>query len=109
MNFNIFPTRRFERELKRFTKKFPSIKSEFATLIETLIDNPKTGEPIGKDCYKIRLAIASKSKGKSGGARVITYTYFQNRTIYLLTIFDKSEKDNISDKELGQLIKELKL
>jgi hypothetical protein len=55
--------------------------------------------------YKIRLAIASKGKGKSGGARVITYVKITADTIFLTSIYDKSEKNTISDKELEQIFK----
>jgi mRNA-degrading endonuclease RelE of RelBE toxin-antitoxin system len=109
MNYNIFPTRQFERELKRYVKKFPSLKKEYADLITSLKENPESGEPLGKHCYKIRLAISSKGKGKSGGARIITYIYLQRVTIYLLTIYDKSEKQDVTDGELKAMIKSLKL
>jgi hypothetical protein len=56
-------------------------------------------------CYKIRLAIKSKGKGKSGGARVITYYYIVKNTVYLLAIYDKSNQTNISDKELAELLR----
>ncbi|TBT96508.1 hypothetical protein CWI39_3753p0020, partial [Hamiltosporidium magnivora] len=77
MSYNIFPTHRFEKELKRLAKKFPSLKNEFAELIRELLVNPESGTFIGNNCYKIRLAIGSKGKGKSGGARVITYLYIE--------------------------------
>lgn len=73
MSYNIIPTRRFGKEMKRLVKKYPSLKSEFANLIDQLSNNPITGTYIGRDCYKIRLAITSKGKGKSGGARIITH------------------------------------
>nr|WP_255353670.1 type II toxin-antitoxin system RelE/ParE family toxin [Pedobacter sp. R20-19] len=62
---------------------------------------------MGKNCFKIRIAITSKGKGKSGGARVITNFIITESTVYLLSIYDKSEQDNISDKELLELLKEI--
>ncbi len=59
---------------------------------------------MGRGCYKIRLSIASKGKGRSGGARVVTCVYAVEEIVWLLTIFDKSEKSNISDKELKALV-----
>lgn len=67
------------------------------------------GDEVLKDCYKIRMAITSKGKGKSGGARIITFVYVLAETIYLLSIYDKSETVTISDKELRELIKSLLL
>ncbi len=105
MSFNIKTISVFERQAKRLMKKFPSLKKEIQTLISELKDEPIKGTSIGHDCYKIRLAIASKGKGKSGGARVITHLVYKNETIYLLTIFDKSDIENLSDKNILELIK----
>ena len=107
MNYNVIATVRFEKEMKRLTKKFPSLKAEYATLIEDLEQNPEKGTPLGNNCFKIRLAIASKSRGKSGGARVITNFYVENDTVYLLSIYDKNEKENITDKELKKLLSKI--
>ena len=93
--------------MKRLAKKYPSLKAEYIELVQSLKQEPEQGTPLGNNCYKIRLAIASKGKGKSGGSRVITYVQVLQTTVYLLTIFDKSEKENIPDKELEALLKEI--
>jgi len=77
-------------------------------LIEALEQDPITqGDSIGSNCYKIRLAISSKQKGKSGGARVIIHLVLSEKNVFLLSIYDKSEKEDISDKELKALLKEI--
>jgi hypothetical protein len=86
-------------------KKFPSLKKELQTLISELKKDPAKGTSIGHNCYKIRLAIASKGKGKSGGARIITHLVYKNDTVYLLSIYDKSGLENLSDKEIQEFIK----
>lgn len=68
--------------------------------------NPQSGVSIGKDCYKIRMKISSKKTGKSGGARVITYIKILAKKITLLDIYDKSEKESITDQELAELLKQ---
>lgn len=65
------------------------------------------GISLGNNCYKIRLSISSKGKGKSGGARIITYVIFNNYEVYLIAIFDKSEKENLSESEIKELLKHL--
>ena len=109
MSYSILPTHRFEKELKRLVKKFPSLKIEFKELIEEITKNAQAGTFIGNNCYKIRVAIESKGKGKSGGARAITYVYVESETIYLLTIYDKSEKENLKPNELNMMIESLEL
>lgn len=109
MSYNILPTYRFEKELKRLAKKFPSLKIEYASLVAEISENPEAGTFLGNSCYKIRLAIASKGKGKRGGARVITYLYIATETVYLLTIYDKGEKEDLKPNELTEMIDSLEL
>jgi mRNA-degrading endonuclease RelE of RelBE toxin-antitoxin system len=104
MSYKVKFIPKFERELKRLAKKYPSLKEDFSLLIISLKENPAQGTSLGNECYKIRMAITSKSKGKSGGARVITCCKIIQGTVYLLTIFDKSNQGNISDKELKELL-----
>jgi len=105
MSYNVKTIDVFERQAKRLIKKYVSLINEIRELIQELKQNPKSGNNIGNNCYKIRLAIASKGKGKSGGARVITNFVATEDTVYLLSIYDKSEKENLTGKELFELIK----
>ena len=107
MKYNVLTIPTFDRQLKRLSKKFFSLKAEYSILIEELEKNPKKGTPLGNNCFKIQLSIASKGRGKSGGARVITHFYIENKTVFLLAIYDKSEQANISDKELRELLAEI--
>ena len=104
MSYNVKTIIVFEKQAKRLIKKYPSLKTELISLIATLKDNPSHGTALGKDCFKIRISIASKGKGKSGGARIITHFIITDSTVYLLSIYDKSEKENLTDKELKELL-----
>ncbi|MBP8766341.1 MAG: type II toxin-antitoxin system RelE/ParE family toxin [Ferruginibacter sp.] len=104
MSYNVVTIPPFDRQLKRLVKKFPSLKVEYANLIESLELEPEQGTALANSCYKIRLAIKSKGKGKSGGARVITHVQVVENNIFLLAIYDKSEQEDISDKEIGYLL-----
>ena len=104
VNFNVRTIKKFERQARRLVKKYPSLKEEIGTLIEKLEKNPTCGTPLGHQCYKIRLAIASKGKGRVGGARVITYFILDESIVYLLSIYDKSEQVTITDSELTELL-----
>ena len=104
MPYNVITTPHFDREMKRLSKKYASLKNEYKALIEDLEENPEKGSALGNNLYKIRLAITSKSKGKSGGARVITYLRTKQGNIYLLSIYDNGERDTISDKEIIDIL-----
>jgi len=105
MSYSIKTIPRFEKNLKKLAKKYPSLKNEYIKLIQALKQNPKTGVALGNNCYKIRLAIASKGKGKSGGARVISHIVILEKSVYLLTIYDKTAQDTLTNKELKELLK----
>lgn len=104
MSFNVIATSHFERKLKRLSKKYKSLPGDLVPIIDKLENNPFYGISLGKNCYKIRVAISSKSKGKSGGGRMITYVRIASGMVFLMDIYDKSEQVNISDKELQILI-----
>jgi len=104
MSFNVKSITVFERQAKRLIKKYPSLKEELLTLIQKLKETPEQGKALGNHCFKIRIAIASKGKGKSGGGRIITNLAVTESTVYLLSIYDKSEKENLTDRELNELL-----
>ena len=97
--------------LQKLIKKFPSLKKELRDLETELLKNPEHGTPLGQNAVKVRLKISSKGKGKSGGARVITYLEtvlnIEETTVTLLAIYDKGETATITNKELSALIKNL--
>lgn len=107
MSYSVKTLPTFDKAIKKLAKKYKSLKAEYIELITSLKEDPTQGTSLGNNCYKIRLAIASKGKGKSGGARVITHVLVEDEVVYLLTMYDKSDKDNITDKELKVLLKAL--
>ena len=107
MSYFVRTTQKFEIEFKRLSKKYLSLAKEVFELILFLESNPTHGTPLGLGCYKLRLAIKSKGKGKSGGARIITYVHVTNKSVQLLSIYDKSEQDSIKMTELRELVSKL--
>ena len=108
MNYQIVTTEDFERNFKKLSKKYRSMNDDYEILINGLLSNPTMGDDLGDNTRKVRMAIASKNKGKSGGARVITCNVLVdviNAEIYLLTIYDKGERDSISKAEILHLKK----
>jgi mRNA-degrading endonuclease RelE of RelBE toxin-antitoxin system len=108
MPFELIPSPQFLKEAKVLAKKHASLREDLVALGLELVANPTIGEPLGKDCYKVRVAITSKGKGKSGGARVITCVKIVQERIFLLAIYDKSEMENIDDGILKERLKFVK-
>lgn len=106
MNYEVIVTENFRKLAKSLSKKHHSLKVDLSRLVESLEKEPNQGVYLGKDCYKIRMAISSKGKGKSGGARVITCVKIVSNTVFLLTIYDKSTTDSITEKEIDELLAE---
>ena len=107
MSFEINYSKKFKKELKRLRKRYSSILEDVNSLALQLSDNPFQGVDLGNGLRKIRLAITSKGKGKSGGARVISYNILvgeQDGHVLLLMIYDKSDRESLSDKELNDLV-----
>ena len=106
MSYNVELSANFKKEAKRLSKKYPSLKIELSELFEQLEENPTIGTPLGNDIYKIRLAIVSKNKGKSGGARVLSFVKVTENSVLLFSIYSKGEVDSLSDKKIQDLIKD---
>ena len=104
MSYNVLTIPPFDRQLKRLVKKYPSLKTEYVQLIETLEAEPIQGIALSNSCYKIRLAIKSKGRGKSGGTRVIAQVKVIESNVFLIAIYDKSEQEDISDNEIKYLL-----
>ncbi|AMR28016.1 addiction module toxin RelE [Hymenobacter psoromatis] len=105
----VIPLVEFNRRAKRLYKKYRSLFAELQQFATSLEANPTQGESLGAGLYKIRLASASKGGGKSGGFRVITYYVEQTvegETVYLVTIYDKSEAASIAKEELLKLLQQ---
>jgi len=98
----------FESRAKDLAKKYKSFVQDYETFLNELERNPFSGKPLGRHTYKHRMAIASKRKGKSGGARVITYNVQQQSQeevlVTLMSIYDKGEISNVTDSYLRSLI-----
>lgn len=106
----------FKKAAKPLIKKYRSFLDDLSVLEAELLENPDMGTSLGHNSYKIRLKVKSKGKGKSGGGRVISYlekdlaninVNRQKVVVNLITVYDKSEKKNITDMELRDLIESL--
>ena len=110
MKVTISTIEEFDRQARRLAKKYKSLKADLMILQKEIKENPFIGSDLGCGIRKIRLAIASKGKGKSGGARVLTLTVLvsEDAEVTLLTIYDKNEIENVSDEYIRWLIGEAK-
>ena len=107
MNYtiNIYPV--FKREFKRLNKRYQSLAEDLERLRDELLQNPEMGVDLGGGLHKVRMRISSKGKGKSGGARVITLLVqlsSEEKEIGFHYIYDKSERENITDSELREIL-----
>lgn len=106
MSYSIKTTPHFDKEVKRIAKKHKQIKSDLAKLIDDLETNPLMGTDLGQNIYKIRLSILGTNKGKSGGARVITYVAVINEIVFLSDIYLKNEHDTVNADLVVQRLKD---
>jgi len=104
MSFEVIATEPLSGNLNDLLRSTVLWRLSWPIFFDLLESNPTLGTPIGKNCYKIRVAISAKGRGKSGGARLITYVRILKNKIFLLDIYDKSEQANISSQELQLLI-----
>lgn len=109
MNYKILTYQAFDKEAKRLSKRYKSLKEDILRLTKSLLENPTQGADLGNGIHKVRMAIASKGKGKSGGARVITVLITiseEEMEIGLHYIYDKSDRASLTDSELQNILKQ---
>lgn len=112
MSFEVKTTTRFEKSAKALIKRHRSLKADLGALIDSLEINPMQGDELSPGIRKIRMAITSKGRGKSGGARVITYTIVaaeNNGRVYLIDIYDKSDYSTVDPRAIQKIVDELGL
>lgn len=112
MSFSVFTTAGFEKEAKALSKRYRSLKTDLNAFIESLEENPFQGDELSPGIRKIRMAITSKGRGKSGGARIITYTIVTDEKtgrVYLVDIYDKSDFSTVDISAIKSIIKDLNL
>lgn len=105
MAYKIVTTDDFKRDVKRLAKKYPSLKSDILKLGELLTQNPEQGDSPRKGCFKVRLQIESKGRGKSGGGRVVTNVLVAKEKVYLLALYDKSEVSTLTDDQVSERLR----
>ena len=98
----------FEKELKKLAKKYKKISKDLVKFKKEILKNPTLGTPLGNNCYKVRIANSSIPTGKSGGFRVITVVKIEKEKIILLTIYSKTEKEDINENELKEILNSIK-
>ena len=109
MNYSITTSSYFDVAAKKLVKKYPSFKEDLVNFGKSLLENPKQGAELAPGIRKIRMAIKSKGKGKSGGSRVITYNFITHEMdgrIILLLIYDKEDASTAKVNVLKEIIKE---
>jgi mRNA-degrading endonuclease RelE of RelBE toxin-antitoxin system len=107
MNYKVIPTPEFIKNLKTLKKKYKNIKKDVLELANELEKNPTIGTDLGNNTFKIRIKNSDNNKGKSAGYRIITYCINDIKEVSLVTIYSKSEKENILELELKELIARL--
>jgi len=105
MSYSVYPTPYFKKLFNKLSKKYPSLKDDLQGIVRTLKEEPDSGVNLGHGIHKIRMAIASKGKGKSGGARVITYLVTEDNEVYLVFVYDKSQLENITKEQIMELLR----
>ena len=112
MSFKILTTSYFDLEAKRLAKRHRSFIEDLQDFQEELLKNPYQGTELSPGIRKIRLSIDSKGRGKSGGARVITFTYLvdeKDGVVILLLLYDKADASSIKMNVVRKIIKDLGL
>ena len=90
-------------EFIRCSKKLGLTEKERSVIISELASRPTSGNEISGTGGMRKIRFASTGKGKSGGYRVITFYTGEKIPVFLITIYAKNQKENISAKEKNMM------
>jgi mRNA-degrading endonuclease RelE of RelBE toxin-antitoxin system len=107
MSYEVIPTPTFEKQVKKIAKKYPKFKDDLRDFVDNLKENPFVGDSLKDSCYKVRIKITGKQSGKSGGARIITHVKVIDECVFLLSVYDKSYKEDLEEGELDKLLNDM--
>lgn len=106
---NVEYGRSFKRQLKRLARRYRRIKSDLEPILEALNAGETPGDQMtghGYTLYKVRAANSDSQRGKSGGYRVVYYLKTDTRCV-LVTVYSKSEQEDIAPDALDRLMNEV--
>lgn len=104
MRCTVAETYEYNKQAKRLLNE-----EEMGAIVDYLSGHPKAGALIKGTGGIRKLRWSRDNKGKSGGVRVIYYYYNDNIPLYLITLFGKGEKINLTKQECNELAKLVKL
>ena len=99
----------FRAAYKRLKKRHRSLQQDFERLLASLLQNPMQGVELDGGVRKVRLAITSKGRGKSGGARVIVRVRIVADELQLLYIYDKADASSVKNEVMRGIVTEMGL
>jgi len=94
----VIKTAHFSKQLKPFVKKYRNISSDVARSLQEFVK--ESAQYLGAKLYKIRVRSKDLAKGKRGGFRMIVYCIKVADAIIPVTLYQKSETENITEREL---------
>ena len=90
-------------EFLRRAKECGVSESERTEIVDFIAANPMAGDVIEGTGGARKVRFARKGRGKSGGYRVITFYSGTDIPVFLLTMFAKNEKTDLTPKEKNAL------
>ncbi len=110
MTYNVRLTASFKRSVKKLKRRYPHIKDDVQEGVELLLQTPQLGVvvPGSGGIRKIRLPNRDAKRGKSGGYRLLYYLEdTESQALYLLFVYSKSDRADVTRRELKQLLDEM--
>ena len=105
LKLSVSKTDYFERLVSKLSKRYRNIEQDIDIFIDSIEEIKDIGISLGNNLYKARIKNSDKSKGKSGGYRLITYLQLKDKELTLVYIYSKSDLGNVKELYLDELIK----
>ena len=105
LGVTIEETETFTKAIKQLQKRFKNIETDCEEFVQSIQTTENLGINLGNGVFKVRIANSDKKSGKSSGYRLISYLKLIDNKLYLMYIYDKSDFETVSEKQIDDLIK----
>jgi len=104
MKFQVIEQELYKKAVKKLSKNYKHIQNDIDDFLNSIDSKEDLGIELKSNVFKVRIKNSNKNRGKSAGYRLISYLKITNDQLHLLYIYDKSKLENLTEKEIDNLI-----
>ena len=104
MKLQVVEQELYRKAHKKLSKQYRHLQNDIDNFLDSIDSKEDLGIELKSNVFKVRIKNSDKNKGKSAGYRLISYLAIIDNELHFLYIYDKSKLENLTEKEIDNLI-----